>query len=222
MSPEELNEHCRALDLGWPATMAQLDEAKRLQSQVWHPDRHQHNEKLRLRGEEKLKRVNEAYKQLRQYLLAGGAPACQTCGKAVSTEGSLCADCRRKSDLEKRERELKRREEHLRKREAAAAVRPREAPPARPRHVDIAGRWVVPGGNWLQFTGSGPQYQYFGGGFLGQTESGIATVTGNTVELRGHNVLFGQITATFTVDGSRLHGFAQTALGGGQMEAWKA
>jgi DnaJ domain len=36
-------------------------EARNLLAKVWHPDRHQGDQKVRVRAEEKLKQINEAY-----------------------------------------------------------------------------------------------------------------------------------------------------------------
>jgi hypothetical protein len=216
MTQNDLREFCRALDITWPATLAQLDEARRLQSQVWHPDRYQHNEKLRLKGEEKLKRINHAYERLSEYVRGGGGSVCTSCGEPFIGEGEQCDACQRHEDLERREREIRRRERAVREREVE-----RERQAARPRFVDVAGRWTS-GFSWIEFHGSSPEYQYIGGGVIGQTETGTATVSGNRVDVRAYNALFGHFEAMFTADGRRLVGVVRSAMGSGNMEFWKS
>lgn len=212
MDPRDLREHCRALDIEWPVTLQQLDEARRLQAQVWHPDKHQQNEKLRLKGEEKLKRVNAAYDALRAYLLAGGGASCPGCGALIPAAQTLCGACQRQADLDRREKALKKRERDLRRREVPE--------PAAPAFVNVAGRWVA-GACWLNFAGRGPAYDYSGGGFLGQTETGTAHAAGTTVTVRARNMLAGDFSIVFTVEGRRLYGVMSTPAGSAALEFWK-
>lgn len=55
------------LDLGDDATPEEAHQAYRDMVSIWHPDRYAHNERLRLKAEEKLKEINIAYKQVKSY-----------------------------------------------------------------------------------------------------------------------------------------------------------
>lgn len=55
----------RTLDLEPGASLDEIKAAWRDLVQVWHPDRFGGNERLRLKAEEALKRINEAYERLR-------------------------------------------------------------------------------------------------------------------------------------------------------------
>lgn len=49
-------------------TLTQLKEAYRDLAHVWHPDKHQHNERLRKKANDKLIEINQGYKFLKVYL----------------------------------------------------------------------------------------------------------------------------------------------------------
>jgi tetratricopeptide (TPR) repeat protein len=55
-------------DLGANYTAAELKEAYRVLSKVWHPDRFTRNEKLRIRAENKTKEINQGYRYLKEQL----------------------------------------------------------------------------------------------------------------------------------------------------------
>lgn len=61
---DRIQEYLRLLDLKVPFTPEELQRQYRDLVQVWHPDRHAHNERLKDKAEEKLKLINEAYEQL--------------------------------------------------------------------------------------------------------------------------------------------------------------
>src|ERR1035438_5826412 len=52
-------------------TEAQLKQAYHDLVQVWHPDKHAHHERLRLKAEEKMKEINQAYEALQSSLING-------------------------------------------------------------------------------------------------------------------------------------------------------
>ncbi len=65
--PEDLTSSYAVLDLVPGAPAEEIKTAYVDLVKVWHPDRFQHeNERLRLRADRQLKRINEAYGRLRQ------------------------------------------------------------------------------------------------------------------------------------------------------------
>ncbi len=52
-------------------TEKELKEAYRDLAHVWHPDKHNHNERLRKKAEDQLKEINEGYEYLKQILKHG-------------------------------------------------------------------------------------------------------------------------------------------------------
>lgn len=193
MSPKELQECCRALDIEWPLSLGQLKSARNLQAQVWHPDRFQHNERLRLEAEEKLKRVNVAFEHLTKLLDEGKTLVCDRCRAPVKAlRGGRCEECVPHEPRKPRA-------------EPARRQRPSRVRKETPQHVDIRGRWQNQAG-WVEFTGTGPTYQFTDWGLLGQVGDGIATVSGNTVTLRGRNVLLGTYVLSLVVNGPVMTG----------------
>jgi hypothetical protein len=94
MSPKELQDCCRALDIEWPVTLGQLKAATNLQAQAWHPDRFQHQERVRLEAEEKLKRVNVAFEGLTKLITEGRTAICGRCRTPVKDlHNGLCVEC---------------------------------------------------------------------------------------------------------------------------------
>ncbi len=193
--------------------------------QVWHPDRHQTNDKLRLKAEEKLKRVNSAYDRLRAFLLTGGGLSCRGCGEIAETDGGLCKSCQRERDLDEREERIRQRSAEQRKKDAELRAQKKKRrnqqarEPRTPKFVDIGGRWFnVTRTAWIDFVGTGPTYGYSSGLF----ETGTAEVSGNTVIVRARNLLFGDVVATLTVDGQRLYGTLLTSMIGLPVEFWKS
>ena len=73
------NRYLKELGLSPQATQAEIREAYRDLSKVWHPDRFGHDPKLRAKAEERLKSINEAHEKLRGYtpppVSAGGQRA---------------------------------------------------------------------------------------------------------------------------------------------------
>jgi hypothetical protein len=193
MTPKELQECCRALDIDWSVTLVQLKAARNLQAQVWHPDRFQHDERLRLEAEEKLKRVNVAFERLSKLLEEGRTSVCDLCRAPVKDlKDGLCGECVSKTPRESQ----------------ATTPRPKRPPRDRTqslRHVNIGGRWQSQAG-WVEFTGNGPKYRYTEWSILGQVGDGTATVSGNTVTLRGRNVLMGTYVLSLVVNGPILTG----------------
>lgn len=65
MEDEQLmREHLALFELTIPYTTEELQRSYRDLVQVWHPDRYTHNERLKVKAEEKLKLVNQAYEDL--------------------------------------------------------------------------------------------------------------------------------------------------------------
>ncbi len=61
---DELSRYFEILEVPRGASLEQVKQAYRDLAQVWHPDKYGHNPRLRLRAEEKLKNINEAYQRL--------------------------------------------------------------------------------------------------------------------------------------------------------------
>lgn len=66
-----LDECYRLLDVDANASDETVRDAYRDLLKVWHPDRFAHDPELRLKSEEKLKAINEAYERIRE-ARAGG------------------------------------------------------------------------------------------------------------------------------------------------------
>lgn len=62
-----MDKYLSVLELGEGATRADIKDAYRDLTKVWHPDRFAHDPKLQKRAEEKLKLINDAYRELRDY-----------------------------------------------------------------------------------------------------------------------------------------------------------
>ena len=88
MDESQISACLELLDLPDAFTEAQLKQAYHDLVQVWHPDKHSHNERLRNKADEKMKEINHAYEVLRARLINGmyrfersaGRPAGQTSG----------------------------------------------------------------------------------------------------------------------------------------------
>jgi hypothetical protein len=193
MTAQELRESCRALDIDWPVTLAQLKAARNLQAQVWHPDRFHHNERLRLEAEGKLKRVNVAFERMADLLQEGKTWVCNHCQAPVTAlKQGVCAGC-------SQEKQPKARPKTPRPRRGTTERTERR------QHVDIHGRWQSQSG-WVEFAGTGRSYQYTDWGLLGQVGDGTALVSGNSVTMRGRNVLFGTYELSLVVNGAVMIG----------------
>lgn len=192
MTAKDLRDDCRALDIEWPVSSGQLKAARNLQAQVWHPDRFQHDQRLRIQAEEKLKRVNVAFERLARLLAESKTAICDKCCLPVTNvQNGICSECGNgpESSCSKSSPP-----EHSDRREKR-----------RPPYADISGRWQSESG-WVEFMGDGPIYRYTEWGFIGQVGDGRAIVSGNVVTLQGRNVLLGNYSLSLVVQGSLLIG----------------
>ena len=86
MDESQISAYLELFDLPDAFTEAQLKQAYHDLVQVWHPDKHSHNERLRQKADEKTKEINQAYEVLQSRLVNGmfrfdrstGRPASQT------------------------------------------------------------------------------------------------------------------------------------------------
>lgn len=61
------------LEISPEATYEAAKEAYRLMAQVWHPDKHTHNDKLQAKATGKIKEINSAWLEVEEYFKNGGA-----------------------------------------------------------------------------------------------------------------------------------------------------
>jgi hypothetical protein len=88
MDESQISAYVELLDLPDTFSEAQLKQAYHDLVQVWHPDKHSHNERLRKKADEKMKEINLAYEVLQSRLINGmfrfersmGRPASRTSG----------------------------------------------------------------------------------------------------------------------------------------------
>src|ERR1035438_3554394 len=71
MDESQISAYLELFDLPDAFTEAQLKQAYRDLVQVWHPDKHAHHERLRMKAEEKMKEINQAYEALQSSLING-------------------------------------------------------------------------------------------------------------------------------------------------------
>jgi hypothetical protein len=71
MDESQIAAYLELLDLPDAFTEAQLKQAYHDLVQVWHPDKHSHNERLRRKADEKMKEINHAYEVLQSRLING-------------------------------------------------------------------------------------------------------------------------------------------------------
>jgi hypothetical protein len=71
MDESQISAYLELFDLPESFTEAQLKQAYHDLIQVWHPDKHAHHERLRLKAEEKTKEINQAYEALQTILISG-------------------------------------------------------------------------------------------------------------------------------------------------------
>ncbi|MCX6924862.1 MAG: J domain-containing protein [Verrucomicrobia bacterium] len=71
MDERQISAHLELFDLPDTFTEAQLKQAYHDLVQVWHPDKHAHNERLRQQADEKMKEINQAYQVLQSCLING-------------------------------------------------------------------------------------------------------------------------------------------------------
>ena len=67
MDDKRISGYLELFDLPDSFTEAQLKQAYHDLVQVWHPDKHSHNERLRQKAEEKMKEINQAYHTFESY-----------------------------------------------------------------------------------------------------------------------------------------------------------
>jgi hypothetical protein len=71
MDESQISAYLELFDLPDAFTEAQLKQAYHDLVQVWHPDKHSHNERLRQKADEKMKEINVAYEVLQSGLING-------------------------------------------------------------------------------------------------------------------------------------------------------
>ena len=71
MDESHISACLELFDLPDAFTEAQLKQAYHDLVQVWHPDKHSHNERLQRKADEKMKEINQAYEVLKSGLLNG-------------------------------------------------------------------------------------------------------------------------------------------------------
>src|SRR5664279_1823994 len=71
MDESQISAYLELFDLPDAFTEAQLKQAYHDLVQVWHPDKHSHNERLRKKADEKMKEINQAYAVLQSRLING-------------------------------------------------------------------------------------------------------------------------------------------------------
>jgi hypothetical protein len=71
MDESQISAYVELLDLPDAFSEAQLKQAYHDLVQVWHPDKHSHNERLRKKADEKMKEINQAYEVLQSRLING-------------------------------------------------------------------------------------------------------------------------------------------------------
>jgi hypothetical protein len=71
MEESHISAYLELFDLPDSFTEAQLKQAYHDLVQVWHPDKHSHNERLRKKADEKMKEINQAYQALESGLVNG-------------------------------------------------------------------------------------------------------------------------------------------------------
>ncbi len=73
-----LNRNFDVLEISSDATFEDAKAAYRLMVQVWHPDKHAHNEKLQAKATSKIKEINRAWLEVEAHFLNGGAGTHET------------------------------------------------------------------------------------------------------------------------------------------------
>jgi hypothetical protein len=82
MDESQIAAYLELFDLPDSFTEDQLKQAYRDLVQVWHPDKHSHNERLRKKADEKTKEINEAYHLLQSLLINGSFRFERSLGRA--------------------------------------------------------------------------------------------------------------------------------------------
>ena len=71
MDESQISAYLELFDLPDSFTEDQLKQAYHDLVQVWHPDKHSHNERLRKKADDKMKEINQAYQVLQSVLING-------------------------------------------------------------------------------------------------------------------------------------------------------
>lgn len=94
------------------ASAEEVRQARNILLKVWHPDRHQHDAKLRVAAEKKTVRINEAFRIIEDAKFPSAADLPKSEPEAPSAE-------HREYELKMRELDLRERELFLKEQEAA-------------------------------------------------------------------------------------------------------
>ena len=70
-------------------TFEDAKAAHRIMVQVWHPDRYNHNDKLRIKATEKMQQINAAWSQIVEYFKDGAASAIERVSQDVTDDYRL-------------------------------------------------------------------------------------------------------------------------------------
>ena len=99
MDVDTLREHLDTLGVSEDCSDDALTQAYRDLVKVWHPDRFAHDGRLRLKAEEQLKRINNAYEWLRKYRRETSSTRSRPSPDSSSSSGQqpgdvvFCANC---------------------------------------------------------------------------------------------------------------------------------
>ncbi|MBK9165366.1 MAG: DnaJ domain-containing protein [Acidobacteria bacterium] len=88
MREQGINHYFDILGLAHNSSQKQLKEAYKDLVKVWHPDRFLHDPKLRIKAQEKLKEINEAYQKVSSFIENGSKKASSTTERKKSTHRS--------------------------------------------------------------------------------------------------------------------------------------
>ena len=118
---EKLDEKqcCATLNLMPGASPAQIKEAYRKLAQQWHPDKYTNNPELQADAQEKIKKINAAYKFLKECKPEANNPT-QTKQENSAGSGKQNADQaeRRKQEVERLKRQAEQYQQEVKRREA--------------------------------------------------------------------------------------------------------
>ena len=88
MDESQIAVYLELFDLPDAFTEAQLKQAYHDLVQVWHPDKHSHNERLQKKADEKMKEINQAYEVLQSCLINGVSHFDRSIGRRGSQTSS--------------------------------------------------------------------------------------------------------------------------------------
>ncbi len=95
--PDDPKEWFRTLDLTPGASLEEIKRSYRELAKVWHPDRFAHDPSLLRKSQEKMKQLNDAYRQVCELLERFGEAAFGNAGRAGATTSDKPADSRFRS-----------------------------------------------------------------------------------------------------------------------------